>query len=385
MMKNDVMGFLGLISEDHKLAPMLTEDIQAGQLGFAVLNDYFSEKLFPSISTLMPNLVYCYMIFALTYKEEKKTDEEWNDILVRITSASTGSGRTLAGSGRGFHGEVQENVVGTYRNFMRRYGFYDASGDSEFGKLNQALADSNRYKAIRNGINNNFSGKALDEKLTQNEREDMAKRCKILVAQGSGALFDYIVCKKINEKGNSTLPIFENIQELFKGIEELLKEKKEQEDWKEIQNLYRAARFTSIMEYYVKCRSNQLLREEKCLMQGNQQNGQKDNTNQEIINSIGDINTEDMLNIIENELCKEKLRKLINIYKALKGQEKKADELIRELMKNVDGTNKTIWNQKEITEYIDTFRWEYRPENMNREAGEKTKCASFFVKELLGG
>ena len=56
-------------------------------------------------------------------------------------------------------------------------------------------------------------------------------------------------------------------------------------------------------------------------------------------------------------------------------QHKKIQDGLAEQTKNI---------RKEITEYIDTFRWEYRPEEKKRQAGSSTKCASFFVMELLG-
>lgn len=143
-------GFVDLISADNKLFDMINEENGHNDLGLSILYDYFADVLFPSVSTLMPNLVYCYMIFPLyqKYRYDKSTcDNNINTALGCLTSYKCGT--PLAGVNRGFHGEnIKESIVGTYRNFLRRYGFFEDADNTYFGRLNTELLNTARCRAI---------------------------------------------------------------------------------------------------------------------------------------------------------------------------------------------------------------------------------------------
>lgn len=410
MAENEEIGFIGLVSEENKLASMMLENIHSGQLGLGVLNDYFSEKLFPSVSTLMPNLVYCYLIFALTWKRsideetrrvnEDGEEEDSREVELReITMYSSKPGESMAGAGLGFHGKVKESVIGTHRNFMRRYGFFDMSENSEFKKLNEKLENSKRYKEIRSGLRvSKYSGNAVKTTLAPMEKADMIMRCKILVEKGEGSLFDYLIDSlyeitkasgkaKIRQEALGKILVLESCKkaksiQVFENLGSIIHDIANQSDNFKLLKVYEAARFTSLMEYYIKCRSNQLLRLEKDRIRGTKSSIPEINFENM---AIGSVDTDTIMQVIESEACKEKMQVLIDIYEALQGENAKdADKLIREVINSTDEEEKTVWNRKEITEYIDTFRWEYRPEEKKRQAGSSTKCASFFVMELLG-
>lgn len=389
------MGFLELISDQNELYSLLSKDERTGQLGFSILNDYFSEKLFPGISTLMPNLVYCYLIFALTWEKESLSDEDLNTMLAEITTCEN-NGKSMQKANKGFHGDVKENIMGSYRRFMHRYGFF-AHGDPAFAALNQKLAGQkrcnqiSRYMQLRSQGESGISAlkkDALKPKLTPSEQTDMIQRCQIRLGQDREngmeySLFDAIIVCISNVK-KKDIPKFEDIGQyytdaLFPACT--------------LKTTYEAARFASLMEYYIKCRSNELTRSDKKRMRGEslQIDDEKTNSSKIISQMSGDLTIADSdlehwLSSIENDGCKNIFEKMITIYNMLEKKDfEEADREIRTLMTEAENGNNREWNRKEITEYIDTFRWEYRPENRDRKAGNNTKCASYYVNELLGG
>ena len=433
----DKAGFIGLISEKNKLSGLFRSDIDVNQLGFARLNDYFSEILFPGISTLMPNMVYCYMIFSLIkyFEEENKDDTEINDLLGQITEyeyvdgSLGGSGKTsLVKKNKGFHREgVKENIMGTYRRFMERYYF---NSNIKIKELNDKYLNNNksRYsKVIRIikspdvGIelgNSNYTWENLDSL----EKNDLKKRClinlgfdidteldiknkkkdeikKILNESRSNddstdySLIDFIIYKKILKKeDDSGIPLFEEL-----GIYFDEDDKKEDSPFYSLYRCYHAARFTSIVEYYVKCRCNELLDKEKETLYGNTLGEEEANAINNLKKYITDdgqlkdlpfVEKEDILKTVDDN-CKEGIGTLWDIYEKVKNGENcyDADRLIWNSFYKSEGGNETGWNRSRITEYHDTFRWEYRPEDSEkkaREAGRNTKCASYFVNEIMG-
>lgn len=190
-------GFVDLISADNKLFNMINEETGHNDLGLSMLYDYFADILFPSVSTLMPNLVYCYMIYPLyqKYRDDKSTcDSNINTALGYLTSYKSGNRTSLAGANRGFHGkDIKENIVGTYRNFLRRYGFFEEADDTYIGRLNAELLSTDRCRGIsalqydegKNGLTEPDQSKetikadikaALKKTLTGNEKKDMILR-----------------------------------------------------------------------------------------------------------------------------------------------------------------------------------------------------------------
>lgn len=427
----DNAGLLGLISGKNDLSTIFSKESTTGQLGFAVINDYFSETLFPGISTLMPNLVYCYLIFALTWNKEQPNDTSRKDMLYEITK-----GERFSRANKGFHGKVKEDIVSTYRRFMIRYGFYETDLTTAFGKLNNKYAQhtsNSKEKARYREIQKLIEGKQADVSpfLYDYEKTDMVQRClvasgikyqmdkqKIMLnedrAANSGffqlSLFDLAVLKlackpnksnynELSVRQNGNIPVLENMGTLFDG-QIIGKES-------ELYQRYEAARFASLMQFYIKCRSNQLIRAEKRAMRGEEpikqenlveklkigtkQFSWEEDAHNKMIEAMGNIDG-----------CKNKINLLWEIYKMVSDDtqdgSQAADELIWKIIRDSDTETVAEWNRGESTEYLDTFRWEYRPEDerhkkktevqsdemiFDREAGNTSKCASYFVMELL--
>ena len=423
-------GFLGLVSDDNNFSSIFSREATTGQLGFAVLNDYFSELLFPSISTLMPNLVYCYLIFALTWGEEKD-DNTINEEL-KMLDAYEGDGKVLKNQNKGFHGDVKENIMGTYRRFMERYGFFDTDKNSPFGRLNDAYAQckrNERYKGIRKllGKGPDMSPFTISPELCPYEVRDMIQRCLIASgikyevhatdkskfvimgmdrksgSDGSLSMFDLAVFKlacsyndknqkekkpTIKPKGKDVnIYAFENLGGLF--------DENTKPFFKQLLPCYEAARFASIMQYYVKCRSNELIRTEKKMLRGEPENirdDENDSIAEFILKNRWDKTA--LLSVVEgSEACKGKMELLWSIYDKITNKEL-VDSLIWQIIRNSDSNGDATWNRGETTEYLDTYRWEYRPKKkgtqnngqqdriFERTVGSSTKCASYFVGEI---
>ncbi|MBR4543469.1 MAG: hypothetical protein IKO53_04580 [Lachnospiraceae bacterium] len=436
----DETGFLGLISNKNRLSCVFDKENTTGQLGFKVLNDYFSAKLFPGISTLMPNLVYCYLIFSITWGKELN-DGKINEMLCELTTEKLESleKKSLADKQLGFHGKVDENVSGTYRGFMERYGFFEGDEQLLLGNLNKWYAEfkSNRREKSRyKNICDFFANRQHDDveispRLNEYEIKDMIQRC--LIASGiqynllgdkkgfqikridedaTPSLFDLTVLKyacicKGNDKFEykfsekiTDIPAFERLGEVF-DIE--IKGKKLREYYSDLYRCYEAARFSTVMQYYIKCRSNQLIREEKLRIRGERIDHLKKDLNRSLFLQNSAFNWEgkqldEMENIFnDRDDCKEKMRCLREIYESITNSDnEKTDKIILKIIHESDSSGQTCWNRGESTEYLDTYRWEYRPRNnckddsnvqnrimvFEREPGKNTKCASYFVGEL---
>ena len=440
--KQEAIGFLGLVSKKHQLASLIDMSEGAEQLGFSELNAYFSARLFPGISTLMPNLVYCYMIFALTWKENKnhfewsgKDDNAINEKLKEITSYKPANGKKLVECNKGFHGDVQESIIGTYRHFMERYGFFEK--ENLFGCLNAKISQkSYRYIQIRNCFFRGYSKTdycttmgVLSPVLLKIEQEDMIERCKLAIRADVEnnqplSLFDLIVCRyatgEVNKK-DEPLPFFEKLSTDFRdknklilcsdynenvellrfyGLDEIFKSEDDKvslrQKIQELLDCYEAARFVSVMEFYVKCRSNQLLLEKKREIWGIGNENTEDKNILDNVQKLSDkwpiktaVQCPDKLEkAVDNNLkYVDKMKELWSFYLLLNDNKKgDVDGKIWKLME-ANSTGATILNRKAINEYHDTFRWEYRPTEDMREksksAGTDKMCASYFVNEIF--
>ncbi len=445
MEKMEKSGFIGLISDKNKLSCIFNRENTTGQLGFAVLNDYFSSKLFPGISTLMPNLVYCYIIFSIigVEKEEDLDYKKINEMLAEITTKEL-KGKSLANMQLGFHGNVAENVFGTYRGFMERYGFFEKDEQKIPGKLNKEYAEfkTNRKEKSRyKEIHDYFKNKQRDDieispALGDYEKRDMIQRC--LTASGmqydlkdnkgfiirsinkdaTPSLFDLAVlkyaclCKENNEfeyrfvkktaAASETvfdIPVFESLGETFRIK---INGKELRKHYPDLYGYYEAARFSTVMQYYIKCRSNQLIRAEKRRIRGESNESENDNAENLILKFNWEWNEEQldrMTKLFEDKsACKDKMQCLRKIYESIKNN-KGTDKIILRIIHESDSSGETGWNRGESTEYLDTYRWEYRPKHdskddsniqnnnkqnkiFERKPGKNTKCASYFVGEL---
>lgn len=81
-------GFIDLVSDNNKLSVLIENENERNSMGFSVLYDFFAEKLFPSVSTLMPNMVYCYLIYPL--RQLYPIDSDINAALAKLTTARPG-------------------------------------------------------------------------------------------------------------------------------------------------------------------------------------------------------------------------------------------------------------------------------------------------------
>lgn len=448
--KQEAIGFMGLVSKKHQLASLIDMSEGAEQLGFSELNAYFSARLFPGISTLMPNLVYCYMIFALTWggklSATGKDDAKINDRLADITDPESEKENvdSLVKKNMGFHHRgIAESIIGTYRHFMERYGFFDKSTDSSFCERNKNLRKNKKYERF-NRINRALNDEGLFNKdiiddnewksgfspvLLKIEQEDMIERCKLAIRADVEnnqplSLFDLIVCRyatgEVNKK-DEPLPFFEKLSTDFRdknklilcsdynenmdllrfyGLDEIFKSEDDKvslrQKIQELLDCYEVARFVSVMEFYVKCRSNQLLLEKKREIWGI---GNENIEDENILNNVQKLNDRwpiktavqcpDKLKkaVDNNPKYVDKMEKLWSFYLLL--HENKKDDVDREIWKLMEAssTGATILNRKAINEYHDTFRWEYRPtENMrekSKSAGTDKMCASYFVNEIF--
>lgn len=439
--------FVDLLDKNNKLFDFFNDNGQHNDFGFSSLYDYFSQALFPSVSTLMPNMVYCYLIFPLT--RVYQLDGDINHALGLLTSYKNGA-KSLAEKELGFHGSgIKENIMGTYRNFMKRYGFLEGTeGDSYFCRLNKKLLSTARSSRIieifedespekllesKKKIGNNSISDAVKDCLQQEEKQDLILR--MLYYCGYEYMGDRTIDNVGDDKNNSTtfreveydkdklslldvicferLHYSDHVQKIFgfKRMPVFKKcnpERQTKRQFKqltfekltnilngislEIINTYRVARFVMIVENLVKNRYNQLVdvkKEEQTL----------DNSfyeeflqHIEIKDLEGDSLRKETSRCIQDTNIKEKIMELIKLYELVCNEQfAGADEVIWNL--GMNGLNKKEDMELQIKKverlYQDTFRWEYRPvrelfeDKSFQDKNSETKCASYFIYELF--
>lgn len=130
-----------LCSEKNSYKGMLIENSNKDPFGMGKLNRLFSDALFPNTSTLMPNLVYFYLIkpiydayMEFYNKETKELDREAINIIEEILESITKT-ELFQKTSKGFHGEIKASEFTDYRSALEKLCFLDAQENNYIYKF----------------------------------------------------------------------------------------------------------------------------------------------------------------------------------------------------------------------------------------------------------
>lgn len=461
-------------------------------LGFRGLNLRFSDILFPECSTLMPNLVYFYYLFAICDVVDKKIDEgklPLNKREEKIEQYEKNiSGYLSQNSSKGFKGaEAKSRPYDEYKNSMRKLKFIEVDeGEKIFDRLNEKLTKTKRYAMVENVITKDLEkensrdegktddekGQIIDEKEFKDgfdkyhlEPEEKADFCQRLVLADvwekkySPSLFAYMVLyyyagPKVESKD---LPLFEEIpsfeeknplivglktiadeldaKKIFiKGWKEILEEEYigengESERYEKAKKIYNIAVQYSALQYIIKTAYNGMIfryhkknketyyekLKEKIKIYRESYQETSYITKKYIKNVPVNINNEDdilweFLRRIHNKItekrddegCTEyaKCTKCAECAECAKCAEylldfeREENEIKKRELEVLDVKsilNSDAFAVSPVADYVDTFRWEYRPSG-NADKGKEeierkkmhTMCVRYYMNELFG-